>query len=166
MLWMVHDGAPIVAMDDPLAKGREWTEPESAPNRRLARVEALLQQALLGLAVAQDRSVKRRIRQRLQRKLSSFLSEKDFEDAMSRFRTMTMSEVRSEPYRSGSEQTAPSSEDQLADVRDVRNASAHHAHNAQGAKYRDVVFDVCYLHFDEKSLPGTPCVCLSTDRQA
>lgn len=35
--------------------------------RRLARVDALLQQALLGLSLAQDRSVKRRIRQRLQR---------------------------------------------------------------------------------------------------
>lgn len=27
------------------------------------------------------------------------------------------------------------------------------------------VYDVCYLHFDEKSLPGTPCVCLAADRQ-
>ncbi len=26
-------------------------------------------------------------------------------------------------------------------------------------------YDVCYLHFDEKSLPGTPCVCLAADRQ-
>ena len=90
----------------------------------------------------------------------------DFEDAMSRFRTM--SEARSELYH-GSEQTAPSYKEQLADVRDVRNAgSTHHAHNAHHAqtpKQGDVVFDVCYLHFDEKSLPGTPCVCLSTDRQ-
>ena len=84
---------------------------------------------------------------------------------MSRFRMM--SEARSELYH-GLEQTAPSFEERLPDVRDVRNAgSTHHAYNAHAhtPKLGDVVFDVCYLHFDEKSLPGTPCVCLSTDRQ-
>ena len=90
------------------------------------------------------------------RKLSSFLSEKDFEDAMSHFRTMLEACAfdPSERLGSGYGYDQPERKALVTDGKDVSEDVGLH-----------FTYDVCYLHFDEKSLPGTPCVCLAADRQ-
>ena len=120
------------------------------------RIAVLVDQALAQSQLAGDRSVKRRIRQRLQRKLSSFLSEKDFENAMSHFRTMLEACAfdPSERLGSGYGYDQPERKALVTDGKDVSEDVGLH-----------FTYDVCYLHFDEKSLPGTPCVCLAADRQ-
>eukprot|EP00439_Symbiodinium_sp_Y106_P077748 s73_g16.t1 len=86
----------------PLNKPAETTQPVEIVN-----IEEILATAAVASAEAPNRAVKRRVRQRLHKKLGSLLSAEDFDRAMDRFKDMEQHPPAALPVPTGCNSAAP-----------------------------------------------------------